>query len=370
MTTVAAGIGSQIIALAETTWGVAPSLTSGARTYEFKTEGLELKKTTVQGQGLHAGGLYDRTRRRVVTNYDAGGPITMDIPSRNLGILLQAMVGSYGVTLAAPTQISTTGVYQSYHTPGTSMNGHSICIQKGVPDTSGVADPFTYVGCKIADWEITVETGAIAQLALTIDARNELAGSSTNNDSLNATVPALGGYNEALVETATGWLDVFHFRQATLYTGGTPTLTSGITTLASEATAGNVKSCNIKQALSLDSSRYFLGSAGFKAEQLENGFRSITGGFTVEWLTSEAMYNAFSADTTTSLELSFVGSVIGSSGTNTELLDIIIPNIRLDGESPKVGGPEVVTQAVTFTGLDDETTTPIQIHYQSADSAV
>jgi hypothetical protein len=79
------------------------------------------------------------------------------------------------------------------------------------------------------------------------------------------------------------------------------------------------------------------------------------------------MYNAFAQDTTTSLELTFVGPTVS---TSNYLLDIIIPNIKLDGESPKVGGPGVVTQAVPFTGLDDEATVPIQITYQSEDTAI
>jgi hypothetical protein len=59
---------------------------------------------------------------------------------------------------------------------------------------------------------------------------------------------------------------------------------------------------------------------------------------------------------------------VGTSGGAPELLDIIVPNIKLDGETPKVGGPAVVTQAVSFTGLDDETNPQIQITYQTLDT--
>jgi hypothetical protein len=92
---VGSGLDTQISATAESTYGVAPSL-AAARSYEFKSETLELKKTTVQGQGLAAGHLYDRTRRRVLTNYDVSGGITMDCPTRQLAFWLQQMVGSFG----------------------------------------------------------------------------------------------------------------------------------------------------------------------------------------------------------------------------------------------------------------------------------
>ena len=75
-TTVGSGLASQLVALNETTYGVAPTLTT-PRTYEFKTETLKLKKNTVQGEGLHGASgtlpLYDRTLRRVVSTYEAAG---------------------------------------------------------------------------------------------------------------------------------------------------------------------------------------------------------------------------------------------------------------------------------------------------------
>jgi hypothetical protein len=379
---VGSGLDSQLSAVAESTYGVAPSF-SAARSYEFKTETLELKKTTVQGQGLAAGHLYDRTKRRVLTNYDVSGAITMDCPTRQLAFWLQNMVGSFGQSLATPVQISSTGVYYSVHqgiggqqTTG-GLLSNSFAIQKGVPDISGDIYPFTYVGCKLSDWEIKVSVGAIAEMTLTVDGRNELAGAYPNggigssNDPLNASTPALATWG---VPTSGIGEQLFHFKEATVYTGGTPSWgaapygSGNIVSLSGESTASNVKDCDIKHSVKFDNSRIFLGSSGFKAAQIENGFRSITGSMTVEWQSGEALYNAFAADTTTSLELKFTGPA-GAGGSNY-LLDIIIPNIKLDGESPKIPGPGVITQAVSFTGLDDETTVPIQFTYQSEDTAI
>lgn len=375
---IGSGIASQLMYVPETTWGTCPTSSPVWRPLEFKSESLELKKTTVQGQGLHASGLFDRAGRRVLTNYDVNGSITCDLPNRNLNALFQAMTGSPSTLVAGaaakvtPTELSTTLAYESYHTPG-NTGGYSLTFQKGVPATDGTIEAFTYTGCKISDWEISVATGAIVQLSLTIDARIELAGSVNLDPTLNsAGVPALATWTEAGVEGSAGAdpLNVFHFKQATLLTGGTPTLTSGVVALTSPATAANVKSASIKETHSLDTSRYFIGGNGLKQEQLENGFRQLTGSFEVEWLSSEQMYAAFSADTTTALQLTFVGNLAGTSGTNHDTVTITLPNIKLDGESPKVGGPTIVTQNVSFTGLDDEATAPYQIHYISSDSAV
>jgi hypothetical protein len=359
---VGAGLAAQLVSTAEATYGVAPSLAS-ARSYEFKSETLELKKTTVTGEGLAAGHVYQRSKRRVLTNYDVSGNITMELPTRQMAYWAQFMVGSFGQANATPTQIASTGIYQSYHQPG-AMAGHSFSIQKGVPTVdNATVEPFTYVGCKLSDWELKVATGAIAELTLTIDGRNELAGSG-NGDPLNGSVPSLATYGTPTSGTGE---QMFHFREATLFTGGTPSLASGIVSLTGATAVANVRDADIKHSMKYDNARYFLGSNGYKAEQIENGYRAITGTLTAEWVSTEALYNAFAQDTTTSLQLTFVGPTVS---TSNYLFDVIIPNIKFDGETPKVPGPAVIMQAMSFTGLDDETTVPIQIHYQSEDSVI
>lgn len=361
---VGSGIATQVVYKPETTFGVAPSLASTIESLEVKSETLEMQKTTVQGQGLHAGGLYDRARRRVLTNYDVQGGITMDLQTRHLGNLLMYMVGSFGYTLVTPTQIGATGIYKSVHWPvAAGMQGKSLCIQKGIPDVTGVVAPFTYTGLKVTDWEISCSTGAIAQLAVNFNGRNELGGAG-NSDPLNGSVPALATF--ALPTNGLGTQE-FHFRQATILTGGTPTVAANIVGLTGATAAANVQSASIKQTMTYDTNRYFLGGGGFKAEQLENGFRNISGQLTADWLSAGSYYSAFSADTTTSLQLTFTGPVVS---TSNYLLDIIIPNIKFDGESPKAGGPQLVQQAMSFQGLDDETTTPIQIIYQTEDTVL
>ncbi len=363
MTTIAVGSGlaAQLVADNETTYGV--SSLAAARSYEFLSETLELKKKTVEGTGLAAGRVYPRTKRRVIVSYEASGNIVMEVPTRQLAFWIQHMIGSFGQTLATPTEIGTTGIYKSVHQPG-AFTGHSFSVQKGVPTAdNATVEPITEVGGKITDWTLKVATGAIAELTLTVDARNELAGTG-NGDPLNTAIPVLSTF--APVTSGLGY-GVFHFREATLFQGGTPALASGEVSLTGATAVANVKDATIKEAHKFDDTRIFFGTNGFKAEPAENAFRAITGTLTAEWYSGEALYEAFSADTTTSLELTFTGPTVG---TSNYLLDIIIPNIKFDGETPKVSGPKVVDQAMSFTGLDDEATTPIQITYQSEDATI
>ena len=431
---VGSGLASQIVVKDEATFGVAPALTSGINSYEFKSDTLELKKTTVEGEGLAPGRVYRRAKRRVLTNYDLNGDLVMELPTRNFGWWLRHMIGDFTET---PTQVGVSGIYQTVFQPVSTLKGHSFCMQKGVPAADNAAvEPFTYVGCKVTGWEIGVATGAIGSFTLHIDGRNELAGTG-NGDPLNGAVPSLATWAGP---TSGLGMSVFHFRQAQLFTGGTPTLSGGgtitppavpasgtpqtnttgqniwvtttggtvtavtvtgpgappaltgngsillppacsitltysaaptwtwkqaIVSLAGETAAGNIKDVTVTATQNFDTNRIFVGTQGFKAEQIENAYRALAGSFTIEWLSSEAMYNAFAADTTTSLQLTFTGATVS---TSNYLLDIIIPNIKLEGESPKVPGPSVITQQVPFTGYDDETTVPIQVTYQSEDT--
>ncbi len=357
------GVGAQLVAELESTYGVAPALTgSTVIPLEFNSETLELKKTAIQGMGLHAGGLFNRAARRKVTNYAAAGGIVMDLPTRYINQLLMLMMGSKNLTPATLTQISTSGVYAATHGPG-AMFGTSGTFQVGRPAVDSTAPiPFTYVGCKVSDWEFSVATGALVTLNLTLDGRNELADGG-NSDPLNGSVPTLATFTESAATN-----DVFHFREATLLTGGTPTTTSGITTITGATAAGNVKSASVKCSMKYDAARYFLGQSGFKAEPVENAFREISGQFEIEFLNSGAMYNAFVTDTPLALQLTFTGSIIGTSGTNTQLIQVLIPVIYLDGEAPKTSGPAVLVQKIPFVGLDDGVNNPIQIKYQTIDT--
>lgn len=356
------GIGAQLVMIPETAYGVAPPLSgSGLMPLEFDTESLELKKVIVQGKGLRAGGVYNRASRRKLTNYEALGGLTMDLPTRYLNQLLIQMLGSKGQAAATLTQMGATGVYKATHAPG-SLAGTSMCIQKGVPSVDGGApNPFTYVGMKCSEWEISVATGAIAKLRTTWTGRNELGGSG-NGDPLNGSVPALASF------TPVNTTDVFHFREASVILGGTPSTTTGITSIAGGTTAGNIRTANVKQAFKFDTNRYFLGGNGFKGEPIENDYRMISGSFDIEWLNAETMYAAFAQDTATALQLTFTGSVIGTSGTNTQLLQVVIPNLFIETEAPKINGPGIVIQKCAYTALDDGVNNAIQISYQTTDT--
>jgi len=346
--------------VAEATYGVAQSL-AGTPWVAAESDSMKLNPMFAQGTGIFAGKLYGRGARRVTNGWSAGGAIPFELPAQHLQQWLFPMFGSYGQTNATLTQIATSGVYKAVHVPG-DLTGHSFTLQKGVPGIDGTVVPVTYVGCKITDWTIDAQLNAIAKLTATIEARNELAGS-TNGDPLNGASPSLGTW--AL--PAGG---VFTFLQGSVLLGGTVSTTSGITSVSGATAAGNIKSIQVKHAVPLDLQRYALGQAGFRNEPLQNGLRGGSGQYVVEWISSGVAmtaYNNFAAQTPTAIQLTFTGPIVGTSGTNHSLLALILPLTYYDGDSPQIPGPGVVTTTVPFTYLDDDVNNVIQATYQTVD---
>lgn len=333
--------------------------------FEINSESLKMVKNTVTGTGLRGGGLYQRTSRRVVTSWGAGGGIVFDAPFHGLGLLLQHMVGSFG-TFSSIVQQSASAAWLQTHTPGP-LTGKTMTLQVGKPDSSGTVRPFTYVGAKVKDWALLCELNKFAVFTVNFDAWQELT---PDNPQGTSAGPALTS------PTYTSGEQQFHFRQATLYNSGTLSNAGSnpvITSLGSPVAAGNVLKCEFKQTNPEDDQRYFIagtgggGTAGVKGDQLENGFRQIEGSLDVEFNSLTAFYDTFAADTTSTLELIFTGPIIASTFAYT--LNILIPNIKFDGDSPVVAGPGILNHSLPFHGLDQETFNPVQIQYMSTDTA-
>jgi hypothetical protein len=354
----ASGLASQWCAVDEGTYGVSPTLT-GAPFTIFKNDTLELKKTTKEGTGIYAGALVAKAARRVVTEYRVQGGTTGELPAQGLNKWLYRMFGSFGQTKAALAEDGSTGAYSAVHIPG-ALEGHTFALQKGVTGIDGTAVPETEVGCKVSEWELSAAMGEIVNWTMTIEGRNELA-TGGPADPLNGSVPSLVSY-------AAPPGGVFYWNLGQVYYGGTPSTSGGVTSLSSPAVAGNIKSFSVKMTRPLDLERFSPELAGWRNEPLQNQVLPVTGQIVVEFKSSTAYYAAFSNDTATAIQLGFTGPVIGTGSDHSSLV-LLASNIRLEGESVKTPGPEVLTQTIPFTILDDGTNNSLQATYWTVDAS-
>lgn len=337
-----AGIASQFGWAQESTVGTAVTVT---KFMEYTSETLDFVPNTIQGQGLHAGGQYNRSSRYSRTTKTVTGQVVMDLPTKGIGTLIKNMLGS----TAAPVQIAATTAYKQVHNPGP-LDALGLTLQKGVPEAgTGLVKPYTYNGAKVTNWTISQQLDAIAVLTLGFDAWNE--------DDVTALATAT--YPTS---------NVFNFSNvSTIKFGGTPSIGSGTTSIASGVTVTGLTSFELTGANPLAASRFFLGSAGVKANQLENGYRSVSGKFSGEFSKAQ-FYDVFKSGATTPIQITLTTGDAG--GGNPFALDIVLPACKLNTGTNNVGGPDLVMGDIEFVALDDQTTTPIQLTYTSTDTVL
>jgi hypothetical protein len=320
----------------ESTFGTKVTAT---RWFEFVSETLDFRKNIVQGKGLRVGSRVARSGRRVVTTSDAGGDLVVECISKGMGLLWQACLGAGSSTLVSGT------TYQQVFTLGDTPS--SLSVQKGVPMAGGTVDVFDFVGAMVDSWEFTFGNADVPTLRATLDCKDVTAGGSY-------TAPSY----------ASG-ANLFSFAGATLSTG---TLTAPTTTALGSALTpvANVRGGSVQCANNLRGDRYNIGGGGKKAQQLV-GLREITGKMDVEF-TDTTMRAAVLADTPMSLVLTYTG---GALSTGNETLQVIVPEIKLEGELPKSNGGDLPIQSVSFTGLDNLTAAqPIWVVTRTADAAL
>lgn len=310
----------------------------------FNKETLKMKKNTVQSKALH-GGLFDLASRRAFVTRTINGAVDLDLLDRGQGLIFKHMLGN----VAQAPMSNADGTYTAVFTPG-DLTGKSLTLQVGRPETTGNLQPFSFTGTKITDWQLHVQSGQQASLSLTVDGAAESISQPYAAPSFVAS-------------------DMLHFGEAALLIGGTVTTTGGIASVTGNSSLAVVKSAQLKGTNAMDTSRFFLGANGVKAEPLANAFRAISGQLDVEFENTTDVYNAFSTDTPTALLLTFTGPVIGT-GTANASVQVLIPRVYFDDGEPTVDGPGILHAQVNFTGLDDGTNPPIQIKTVSLDATL
>lgn len=292
----ASGLAGQMGLVAEVTYGtfVAPS-----RWMEFVAESLILERERIESAGIRAG-------RRVLHRWAAGiqrvtGDVSLELAPQNQGILFEHMFGGKATTGAGP--------YTHTFTPG-DLAGKSLAVQIGRPDIAGVVRPFSYLGMKVASWEISAAVNEYAMLNLSMYGAHE------------DTAQTLG------TASYPGTLTPFTFLQGVVSVAG-----SGFDVKEATLTGDN--------GLAID--RHFLRTTTPERpkEPLEATRREYTGTLTADFIDLTA-YNRFVNGTEAALVLTF------TSAPHTLTITM---NVRYDGTTPNIAGDELLEQSLPFKAL-------------------
>jgi hypothetical protein len=313
---------AQVGAINEVTYGTAVVVT---KFFDFIDESMAYDQDRMESASLRAQVRHLSSSNWDLGKVDVGGDISMELRPKGHGFWWNHAIG--GVVSTQPNAGPDPTVWLHTFTPGNLPTSFTLQVAK--PDLADVAQPFTYTGCRVSEWSLECATKEFAKMSMTVLGQQETT----------ATALAVASYP----------------------TGNKPLrFIDGVMTIAGGAQ--DVMSVKLEGKNNLTEDRYFLGSP-LRKQPLENALREITGTLETEFngLTN---YQRFISGTEAQVVLTFTGAII--SGIFPYKTTITM-NVRFDGETPKVGGPEVMKQPLKFKVVDSGTLS-IKVEYQTTDT--
>lgn len=310
---VGSGLAAQVGFIVETTAGTRQTPTSFV---EFNQESLQLSIERIERRGLKAG---RRLRHAwAVGTRQVGGQINFDLSAETVGTLFKAAIGSVATTASGSGYLHT-------FTPG---DLPSLSVQVGKPDVGGTVRPFDYVGCRVNSFELAANPNEFATMQLDLVGEDELLDGTT----------ATATYSQSTF---------FTFANGKLEIAGSEVCVDSATVSGNNNLAVYHEICSSK--------------AG-KPTIREADYRDYGGTLAADFRDLTA-YNRYVQGTEATLTLEF------DAGTNAKLT--VTGNVRFDGETPTVSGPEILKQALPFvfvSGTSDAATFTVTL--DNTDSSV
>lgn len=310
----------------ETTYGTAVTVD---RFLEFTSETLDFDREFYQGNGLRAGSRLARSGRRVLVKDGGAGDIELEVPSKGLGTLLELLSGTATSSLVAGA------LYQQLFTLQKSDYLPSATIQKGIPRLGAdTVDAITFKGATNKSFEISMSNADVLKLKTSWHARE-----------VDTTI----AYATPSYATP---IDLFSFVGASLIVGGSVTVPTA-TTLASGGTSvANVRDFSISVDQKLDDNGWNLGGAGKRSRRGAVQLAEVKGKITAEY-DSTTFRDAVRDQTPLAIVATFQAAAAADiTAGNKPTFQIVVPDIRFEGELPKSNGGDVITQSIDWTGFD------------------
>ena len=334
MPVVPSGVGAQVGFAKETTFG---TYAAASRFLKLTSSPLERKPDRVQAGGLNAGLLVDEDARYVEVARHAEGSVEGPVMPTGFGLLFQQGFGS----AATPAQQGGTAAYLQTHTL-VDLYGMSSSWQVGVPSIANqTANPYTMLGAKVKSIEFTQEAKGLLTVKVELWGQ-DLVESQT-----------------LVAATYTGTSEVpYNHAQWACKVG----------TFGSEAAVVGVRKWSLKIEWKMKDDLDYANSGGLAAQPVTNDRVSVTGSITADNVDKTVWADRFANNTGFSLVNQWIGANIAP--TYDRKLTITTPRCRLTGNTPTVGGLDVVSGDFPFEVKYDGTNQPVTLTYQTPDTTL
>lgn len=329
---VRSGLGAQIGLATEEAYGTFKAPT---RFLPFESENIALSKNYVKSAGLRAGRLSQASTQHRATTRTVGGDFAVEWFDQGMGLILNQLHGE----TVTPTKLEEKSklVFKQTHKIGlTDPFAKSMTVQVGRPDVTGTVRPFSYLGCKITTFKLSIDAGGLAMTSVSLDGMDEKTGEALASPTYNATTLP------------------YTFQQMVCNIGG--------------AEAAFVRSIAITVTVGQNVERFNLGNSGVKDTPIVNTLLGVTADATLEF-SGLTDHERFTKEQLKELVLVGTGAEIGTEG-ETFKSTLTMPTAKQVSSSPTVNGPDIITQSVSFECLDNFSAAPLTAEILSTDNAI
>ena len=292
----AGGAAGQLGLVSEVTPGTAVVVT---KFFPIRSENIKQNIEYIDTQTISARHTV-RLNRKSITSIEGG--FTTELANTTIATLLKHMFGGVATSGAGP--------YEHVYTPGT-LTGKAMTVQVGRPASTDTVHPFTYAGCKVANWTINTSVGEFATLEVGLMGMSETT----------ATALATASFDSS-------WAP-FTFREAAVSIAG--------------SNIGSVRDLTLSGTNAVEN-RHRLGSAN-SLQPLQIGIRDYSGTITSDF-DALTLYELYTGGTEAALVVTFDNSPSG--GSETLVFEL---NVQFVGETPELSGYELLAQPLPFRAV-------------------
>lgn len=314
---------------------------------EFVDESLSWKPTFAQGSGLRVGARLARSARRKLVKDESGGDVNVEVVTKGMGFLFDALFGASTVT-----QLGVTSGYQHLFTM-TKDQLPSYTIQKGIPPLGGgPTTALTFHGGVCTSGELTAAAGEIVKLKTSWDTRE------VKRDVAYA-APSYAANPE-----------LYTFVDGAIAIGGSITPPTATALATGGTSAANITEFSLSIDNKIAGNGWTFGGQGKRQRRPVVGLAEAKGKVTAEFDTT-FLQNAYLDQTPLSMLLTFTAKQEISAGVPA-VLQVYIDDVRLEGELPKSNGGDVITQSIDFTVLEalKAGVEPVSVVYRTTDTTL